>query len=120
MDVKTYFDTKREMTEYCHKGQCNDNGYNCPLSIINNGMYVRCSVLEQDYPHIAEAIIQKYINRKENNMTVKDLLKRLEMEDLDKVIVISDGVGWTNISKLSIDNSTITLFEDKSELFTDE
>ncbi len=53
-------------------------------------------------------------------MTVKDLLKRLEMEDLDKVIVISDGVGWTNISKISIDNSIITLFEDKNEIFADE
>ena len=54
-------------------------------------------------------------------MTVKDLLKRLEMEDLDKVIVISDGIGWGNISgKITIDESTITLFEDKNEIFTDD
>ena len=47
MDVKTYFDTKREMTKYCNKTLCFPE---CPLDIINNGMYVNCTVLEQDYP----------------------------------------------------------------------
>lgn len=119
MDVETYFDTKREMTGYCYKGLCNSE---CPLGQINNGLYVNCITLEQDYPNIAEGIIQYYIENKErmNKMTAKDFLKRLDEEDLDKVIIISDGTGWTNISGLSIDNSTITLFEDKNEVFTDE
>lgn len=64
MDVKTYFDTKREMTGYCYKSQCHDNGYNCPLSIMNNGMYVNCTVLEQCYPDKAEKIILEYLDKK--------------------------------------------------------
>lgn len=59
MDVKTYFNTKREMTGYCYKGLCSSE---CPLDIINNGMYVNCTVLEQDYPDKAEKIIQDYMD----------------------------------------------------------
>ncbi len=61
MDVKTYFDTKREMTNYCYKGECSNE---CPLSMMNNGMYVNCVILEQKYTHVAERIIQKYIDSK--------------------------------------------------------
>lgn len=61
MDVKTYFDTKREMTGYCYKGECSNE---CPLGQLNNGLYVNCITLEQDYPNIAEGIIQYYIDNK--------------------------------------------------------
>lgn len=46
-------------------------------------------------------------------MTLNDLLKRVSKEDYDKVIVISkDEIGWNNIEgKISINESTITLFE---------
>lgn len=50
-------------------------------------------------------------------MTVNDLLKRIKKEDFDKVIVLSDGIGWTNIKKIIVDNSTITLIEDKHDIF---
>lgn len=47
-------------------------------------------------------------------MTLKDLLKRISEEDYDKVIVVSDGKGWTNIEgKIEVDCSTITLFLSK-------
>ena len=50
-------------------------------------------------------------------ITLKDLLKRVKKEDYDKVIVISDGKSWVNIeSKIVIDGSTITLFEDRNPL----
>lgn len=68
MNVKTYFDIKKEMTGYCYKGQCDSE---CPLSQLNNGMYVNCMVLEQDYPEKAEKIIQEYIDKKER----KDIMK---------------------------------------------
>lgn len=50
-------------------------------------------------------------------MTVKDLLKRLKEEDYDKVIIISDGVGWTNIDKIQVNESNITLTLDNEPLF---
>lgn len=64
MDVKTYFNTKREMTGYCYKGECSNE---CPLGQLNNGLYVNCITLEQDYPNIAEGIIQYYIDNKPTN-----------------------------------------------------
>lgn len=50
-------------------------------------------------------------------MTLKDLLKRVSEDDYDKVIIISDGVGWNNISgKIKIEESIITLFVDKLDI----
>lgn len=60
MDVKTYFRTKREMTGYCYKQNCSSE---CPLGLLNNGLYVNCIILEQNYPSIAEGIIQEYIDK---------------------------------------------------------
>ena len=53
-------------------------------------------------------------------MTLNDLLKRVSKDDYDKVIVISkDEIGWNNIEgKIKIDESTITLFESKSDVFS--
>ena len=49
-------------------------------------------------------------------MTVKDLLKRLSEEDYDKVIILSDGIGWTNIGNIKINESNITIYEDRNLL----
>lgn len=49
-------------------------------------------------------------------MTVDDLLKRIPKEDYHKVIVISDGESWANVSgKITIDESTITLTDDSDD-----
>lgn len=46
-------------------------------------------------------------------MTVNDLLKRIPKEDYNKVIVISDGEGWTNISgNVEIGENIITLYDE--------
>lgn len=51
-------------------------------------------------------------------MTVNDLLKRIPKEDYDKVIILSDGKGWTNISgKVDINESNITIYPDFNLLF---
>jgi len=61
MYVKTYFEAKREMTGYCYKEQCSNE---CPLGIMNNGMYVNCVKLEQNYPQIAQRIMKEYLDKK--------------------------------------------------------
>lgn len=53
-------------------------------------------------------------------MTVKDLLKRIPKEDYDKVIILSDGIGWTNIGKVVINESNIIIYKDRNEIFTDD
>lgn len=50
-------------------------------------------------------------------MTLKDLLKRVKPEDYDKVIILSDGVGWANIGKMVIGESSITLVKDTEVRF---
>lgn len=55
------------------------------------------------------------------DITVNDLLKRLNKEDYDKVIIISDGKGWTNIKgKINITDSSIILYEDDNTIFSDD
>jgi len=64
MDAKTYFKRKKFVTNYCNKGNCFDNqSSDCPLSIMNNGMFMRCSVLEQCYPEVAGQLILDYIEK---------------------------------------------------------
>lgn len=49
-------------------------------------------------------------------MTLNDLLKRVSEKDYDKAMVVSDGIGWTNIeSNINIGESTTTLFENTSD-----
>jgi hypothetical protein len=64
MDVDTYFSIKRNITNDCNNGRCWDSGFTCPLSMSNNGKGVRCSVLEQDYPEVAEEILYEAIRKK--------------------------------------------------------
>lgn len=30
-------------------------------------------------------------------MTLKDFLKRVNKEDLEKMMILSDGIGWSNL-----------------------
>ena len=53
-------------------------------------------------------------------MTLGDLLKRAKPEDLDKVIVYSDGIGWTNIDFLEKTDSTITIGASSNAIFSDD
>lgn len=46
-------------------------------------------------------------------MTLGDLLKRVNLEeDKDKVILISDGLGWTNVDKVDVTPYSITIVAD--------
>jgi len=84
MDTGSYFRAKREITNYCEKGNCHgQRSTDCPLHIMNNGMYVRCSVLEQDYPEVAEKLLYEAIREKFPNgyiICVKDR----KYEDIEK------------------------------------
>lgn len=51
-------------------------------------------------------------------MTVNDLLKRVKEKDYDKVIILSDGEGWSNISNVIVGVSSIMLVEDNEPLFS--
>jgi len=57
MNVKTYFRTKKHMTNCCK------NCATCQLGIMNNSKHVSCTVLELDYPEVAEEIVKKYIDK---------------------------------------------------------
>lgn len=52
-------------------------------------------------------------------MTLNDLLKRVKHEDYDKVIVFSDGIGWSNIDEVLVGGSTISLVVEKEPLFSE-
>ena len=45
-------------------------------------------------------------------MTVRDVLRRVDMSDLDKVLIWSDGVGWSNID-IEVEECTIKILPDK-------
>ena len=51
-------------------------------------------------------------------MTVNDFLKRLTEEDKDKMIIISDGEGWSNVWFKKTDNDII-IYCDDNTLFSD-
>lgn len=42
-------------------------------------------------------------------MTVKELIKALEKLPEDKVVVLSDGLGWDNIGEVKEDGSTVSI-----------
>lgn len=46
-------------------------------------------------------------------MTLNDLLKRVENEDKDKMILYSEGIGWTNIDIKIYQNAIMIVSEDK-------
>ena len=46
-------------------------------------------------------------------MTLRDFLRRVQFSNLDKMLIWSDGVGWSNID-IEIDECTIKILPDKS------
>lgn len=46
-------------------------------------------------------------------MTLKDFLRRVKLGDLDKMLIWSDGIGWSNVD-IEIDECTIKILPDKS------
>ena len=89
MDTKTYFSIKKDITNYCNKGKCWDSGFTCPISIMNNKKYVRCSVLEQDYPEVAEEILYEAIRKKYPNGYIVCLVDR-KFEDVNRCLMFED------------------------------
>lgn len=46
-------------------------------------------------------------------MTLKDFLRRVKLGDLDKMLILSDGIGWSNVD-IEMDECTIKILPDKS------
>ena len=46
-------------------------------------------------------------------MTLRDFLRRVKLDDLDKMLIWSDGVGWSNVD-IEMDECTIKILPDKS------
>lgn len=52
-------------------------------------------------------------------MTVKDLRQRLEKLDDDKIVVLSDSIGWSNIDSIKEEGSSVMIVSDMETLFED-
>ena len=52
-------------------------------------------------------------------MTVNDFLKRLTEEDKDKMIVFSDGEGWSNVWFKKTENDII-IYSENNAIFSDD
>lgn len=46
-------------------------------------------------------------------MTLRDFLRRVKLDDLDKMLIWSDGYGWSNVD-IKMDECTIKILPDKS------
>lgn len=54
-------------------------------------------------------------------MTLKDLFERVPKEDYDKILIHSDGKGWSNIwFKNEKNDSAIVLYDENNAIFTDD
>ena len=52
-------------------------------------------------------------------MTVNDFFKRVSTFDGDKMIIFSDGKGWSNIN-IEIKDSEVVITCDSNEIFSDD
>ena len=53
-------------------------------------------------------------------MNKRELVKILEKFDDDDTVIISDGIGWSNIEKVQKSNShTIDIIQEKYPVFSD-
>jgi len=52
-------------------------------------------------------------------MTVKDLKKRLEGIDEDKMVIITDGVGWCNVEDIEVKGCEVHIMQETEPLFND-
>ena len=46
-------------------------------------------------------------------MTLRDFLTRVKLGDLDKMLIWSDGISWSNVD-IEMDECTIKILPDKS------
>jgi len=53
-------------------------------------------------------------------MTLKDLISKSSPEDMNKVIIFSNGIGWTNINVKFNECDIITITGDRNEIFSDD
>ena len=59
----------------------------------------------------------EFLNRKK--MTVKDLIKRLKLVDQDRMVIITDGEGWSNIDKIETKGlSDVHIVMEREPLFS--
>ena len=52
-------------------------------------------------------------------MTKRELIKALEKMCEDKVVVFTDGIGWSNIETVTEKVSTIEMLTERDPLFSD-
>lgn len=52
-------------------------------------------------------------------MTLNDFLKRVSEKDRDKMMIFSDGKGWTNIG-VKVTENDIIITDDSNEIFSDD
>lgn len=57
--------------------------------------------------------------KRANQMTKKDLIKRLADFNDDSVVIMSDGEGWCNIAKVEQDGNCINLIGEKYPVLSD-
>ncbi len=50
-------------------------------------------------------------------MDVKQLISELKKMEQDKIVVLSDGLGWGNIERLMEKESTVYIFQEKITIF---
>ncbi len=55
-------------------------------------------------------------------MTLNEVIEEIkkQTDDFDKVVLLSDGYGWTNISSIKVTESAIELHHDRNEIFSDD
>ena len=52
-------------------------------------------------------------------MTVGDFIKRVAPEDLDKMMILTDGDGWSNLN-IEIKADKVEVTPDRNEIFSDD
>lgn len=83
MDAVKYFKEKRRMLNAiggCITSSCRD----CPIGRDNNGIGVRCTVLQIEYPEEAVAIVEKWSQEHTRKTMLSDLLEKYPKTSLEK------------------------------------
>ena len=83
MDAVKYFEEKRRMLNAiggCITSSCID----CPIGRDNNGIGVRCTELQIEYPEEAVAIIEKWSQEHPLKTMLSDLLEKYPKASLER------------------------------------
>lgn len=84
MDAVKYFEEKRRMLNAiggCIESSCRD----CPIGRDNNGIGVRCTELQIDYPEKAVAIVEKWSQEHPQKTMLSDFLEKFPKAKLDGI-----------------------------------